>query len=196
MTRVTFFKSIAAKVKAVVKDTATNAIQNTSTLVKDTATKAVQETSSFVSKKAESAYTKGKLEVSSSLERGGQVASAAAREASTRLTASAQDVATGAHTALHDAAGEAKKEATKGLRWLGCWGILAIAVYGVATTVPRELVRYYLQGTTGKEGGEPQQHLIVAAANDDETTTGTTKTTEGDGDSSRRWSSWWSGNGK
>ena len=46
-------------------------------------------------------------------------------------------------------------------------------------------------GTPGKEGGEPQQHLIVAAANDDETTTGTTKTTEGDGDSSRRWSSWW-----
>lgn len=51
-------------------------------------------------------------------------------------------------------------------------------------------------GTPGKEGGEPQQHLIVAAANDDETTTGTTKTTEGDGDSSRRWSSWWSGSGK
>ncbi|CAJ1934448.1 unnamed protein product [Cylindrotheca closterium] len=145
--------------------------------VKNKATEAINEGSSFVSKNAESAYKTGKsaaMETARTASKGAsgsfdrfykqgkdatlsQVtaattkASHVVRDASSSFASSARDasvsMASSAKEAAKEAAVEAKIEAKRGIRWLLVWSLAAVGVYGVATTVSKELVRHALVGT-------------------------------------------------
>lgn len=47
--------------------------------------------------------------------------------------------------------GNAQETGRKAIRWLWWWSLAAVGVYGIATTVPRELIRYGLEGATKKK---------------------------------------------
>jgi hypothetical protein len=47
--------------------------------------------------------------------------------------------------------GNVQETGRKAIRWLWWWSLAAIGVYGVATTIPREFVRYALTGDDSKK---------------------------------------------
>lgn len=144
------FRSIAERFGGVVKEQAAKAIDKSSSVVSDAAStayekgkssavKTARRASKEVSGRVERVYAQGK---SATIE---QVTSATKR-ASHVVRDTSSTIAANAAEAAKEAAKEAKQEATKGIRMLWWWSLAAIGIYGIATTVPRELVRHALNG--------------------------------------------------
>ncbi|KAL3940393.1 MAG: hypothetical protein SGBAC_005069 [Bacillariaceae sp.] len=148
------------------------------------ATKTINKGSLFVAKNAESAYKSGKAaamertlaaskgvsgsfdrvytqgkdatlsQVTAATKRASASLASASKEASHVVRDASTSIASSAKEAAKEAAVEAKIEAKRGIRWLMVWSLVAVGVYGVATTVSKELVRHLLVGT------KREDHLV------------------------------------
>jgi hypothetical protein len=152
------FRSIAERLGGVVKEKATKAINESSAVVssaastayekgKSSAVETARAASKDVSGRVERVYEQGKSATIDQVTSATKRASHVVRDTSSTIASSASS----ATEAAKEAAKEWKQEATKGIRWLWWWSLAAIGVYGIATTVPRELVRYALDGNSGKQ---------------------------------------------
>jgi hypothetical protein len=167
------FRSIAERLGGVVKEKATKAISKSSAVVssaastayekgKSSAVETARAASKDVSGRVERVYEQGKSATMDQVTSATKRASHVVRDTSSTIASSAtsatkrashvvRDTSSTIASSATEAAKEAKKEATKGIRWIWWWSLAAIGVYGIATTVPRELVRYALGGNSGKQ---------------------------------------------
>ena len=108
-----------------------------------------EQISSTVDTATEEAYRKSiraKDEITSRATTVVETASRTApRVASAASSAACQNVRYATETLIHDA----KDTRDRALRWLWWWGLAAVGVYGVATSLPRELICY--AAGTGKQ---------------------------------------------
>jgi hypothetical protein len=155
------FRSAAEKLGGIVKKKAAKAINEGSSVAssvfkegKKTAMKTAQTASKEVSGKVEQAYQKGK---SVALD---QVSSASKRASSSVRNASST-IATKTSETINETIAEGKKlapqAATSAINWFWWWSLAAIGVYGIATTIPKELIRYALSGGHGDLNNKRKQ---------------------------------------
>lgn len=219
-------KSVAEKFGKAFKNNAKKAINEGSSFVsknaesaykigKSTAIKTARTASKEVSGSFDRAYKQGKDATLSQVAAASTRASSVVRDASSNLASSARaaskeashvvrdassNIASNAKEAAKEAAVEAKKEATKGIRWLMWWSLAAIGVYGVSTTVSKELVRHVLMGPIRKEERAIESSQEEQSGSGDRSsgrwswqTSDETKASEQNddaGDTRSSWSSW------
>ena len=185
-------KSAAEKFGALFKNKAKEAINDGSSFVSKNAESVYQKGKAAAVETARTAartaYKQGKDVTLSQIAEATTRASSVMRDKSSSLASSARTaskeashivrdasstIASTAKEAAKEAAEEAKIEAKKGIKWFMWWSLAAIGVYGVATTVSKELVRHALLGPSKGE-----ERLIESSRS-------------GDGDASKnsgRWS--------
>jgi len=170
-------KSIAEKFGAAFKNKATKAINDGSSFVsknagsayktgKSAAMETARTASKGVSGSLDKVYKQGKDATLNQVTAATTKASHVVRDASSSLASTARtaskeashvvrdtsaSIASSAKEAAKEAAVEAKNEAKRGIRWFMMWSLAAVGVYGVATTVSKELVRHALVGTKREE---------------------------------------------
>lgn len=108
---------------------------------------AVRSTSSKVSNQVQSA-----TKVTSGVARDQvQSASKAVCDGSKRAVSKTTETSERVRKSTFGVFGNVQETGRKAIRWLGWWSLAAIGVYGLATTIPRELVRYALTGDDSKK---------------------------------------------
>lgn len=131
------FRSITKRLGAVIKDKAAPLVDKGSSVAANAASTAFQKGkhavdkgSSALSRSAATAYRKGKI-----------AAMDTARAASKEMSDQATEATRKASKKASETISEGKKASTIALRWLWWWSLAAVGIYGIATTVPKELVR-------------------------------------------------------
>eukprot|EP00980_Cylindrotheca_fusiformis_P006348 scaffold1356_cov123-Cylindrotheca_fusiformis.AAC.29 len=155
------FQSLAERLGGVAKEKASQALEKSSSVVsnaasnayeqgKSSARQAAQKASREVSGRVERAYEQGKTAAYD------QVTSATKR-ASHVVRDTSSTIAKNTTAAAKEAAKEAREASTKGIRLLWWWSLAAVGIYGVATTVPRELVRHALTGSSSNSSAKKDE---------------------------------------
>ena len=158
------FRSITKRLEAVVKDTASTTLDKSSSLASSAAKagrSAMDRTSSALSQSASTAYERSKSK-----------ALKTARSASKEISGRVGDTYRKGKSAAYDQVTQASRNAfnkasetisfgrdysTKVMWWLWWWSLAAIGVYGIATTLPKELVKIAFENSTKKEASDQQE---------------------------------------
>jgi hypothetical protein len=145
------FRSLAERLGGVVKEKASKAINKSSAVVSSAASTAYEKGKSSAVETARAASKDVSGRVDRAYEQGKSATIGRVTLATKRASHVVRDTSSTIVSSATEAAKEAKHQATKGSRWLWWWSLAAIGVYGIATTVPRELVKYALVGDSGKQ---------------------------------------------
>ena len=156
------FRFITERLEAVIKNKAGPLLDKGSSVAANAASTAfekgkhaVDKGSSALSRSAATAYKKGKVAAidsarSASKEISGQMGDAY-RKGKSIASDQVTEATRKASKRASETISEGKKASTFALRWLWWWSLAAVGVYGIATTVPKELVRIGFDNMTKKK---------------------------------------------
>jgi ElaB/YqjD/DUF883 family membrane-anchored ribosome-binding protein len=135
--------TVSHQVKSATKtasDASYRAVSNTTETIKASSKNAAKDASERIQSATKTASDASYRAVSNTTETIKASSKAAAKDASERIRKTTFGVL-----------GNAQESGKKVLRWIWWWSLAAIGVYGIASTVPRELVRYALEGDGKKK---------------------------------------------